>query len=238
MTLLKKITGISASVLLATGVLAGCGNEEATSNDTSDQQAEQHVDAPTLEAEFVKDGNTVTINWNTSLTVSAEHYGGDHVDGEGHAHVYVDGEKVAGLKSTDSYVVEGLSEGKHKIELTLQKNSHDSYEVTEVFEVVVGEEKSAEAPTLEAEFVQVGNVVTINWNTSLNISAEHYGSDHVDGEGHAHVYVDGEKVAGLKNTAPYIIEDLSKGMHTIEIALQQNDHTAYEVLKSFDVEVQ
>jgi archaeosine-15-forming tRNA-guanine transglycosylase len=229
---LKKITGITFTLFLVGGLMTACGNKEEVATTTNQEVVEQ----PTLEAEFVQEGNNVTITWNTNLTISAENYGGDHVDGEGHAHVYVDGEKIAGLKSTDPYVVEGLTAGKHEIKIELQQNNHDSYTVSEVFEVEVSSEVGA-VPTLEAEFAQEGNKVAITWNTNLAISADNYGADHVDGEGHAHVYVDGEKIAGLKSTDPYVVEGLAAGKHVIEIALQQNDHVPYEVTESFEVEV-
>jgi hypothetical protein len=230
--IMKKIFGIASSLLLAIGILSACGSQEEPA-----ENVQQNSELPTLTAEFVQEGNTVTINWDTNLTISAEHYGEDHVEGEGHAHVYVDGEKVAGLKSTDAYVVEGLTEGTHEVKIELQQNNHESYTVSEVFEAVV-EGDSSSVPTLVAKFVQEGNNVTIIWSTNLLISAEHYGADHVVGEGHAHVYVDGEKVAGLKAMEPYIVEGLEAGKHTIEIALQQNDHTAYSVSEKFEIEIQ
>jgi hypothetical protein len=232
MSTFKKITGIAGSLFLAVGILSAC-SEDATT--TENEGTNEQSNEPTLEAQFTQDGNTVTIDWSTSITVSAENYGADHVEGEGHAHVYVDGEKVAGLKNTDAYTVEGLSAGKHTIEIALQRNDHEAYEVSKSFEVEVSEEDGA--PTLEAEFVQDGNNVTITWSTSLVISAVNYGADHVVGEGHAHVYVDGEKVAGLKNTDAYTVEGLSAGKHTIELTLQRNDHDSYEVSESFEVEV-
>jgi hypothetical protein len=91
--------------------------------------------------------------------------------------------------------------------------------------------------TLDAQLVQDGNKAVITWKTNLTISAEHYGKEEVPGEGHAHVYVDGERVSALKTTDPYTVENLKPGKHKIKIDLQQNDHKPYGVEKKFDVEV-
>ncbi|WP_044022732.1 DUF6130 family protein [Bacillus sp. SG-1] len=232
----QKAMSMTASLLVAGTILAGCGSSEEVVKET-EKEASAAVSQPSLEAEFAQDGSNVTITWSTDLTISADHYGGDHVDGEGHAHVYVDGEKVAGLKNTDPYTVEGLEPGTHIVKLELQQNNHESYSVSKETEVTVEENSASTTPTLEAEFSQDGNNVVIKWNTDLNISAEHYGGEHVDGEGHAHVYVDGEKIAGLKNTDPYVVENLTAGKHIISIELQQNDHQPLDIKKEFEVEI-
>lgn len=233
----KKAMSFTASILVVGSLLAGCGSDEEVVKEEV-VEVTNAVAQPALEADFVQEGNAVTITWTTDLNISAENYGSDHVEGEGHAHVYVDGEKVAGLKNTDPYTVEGIEPGTHVVKIELQQNDHESLSVSKEVEVTVEEEGVAvTAPTLEADISQDGNAVTITWTTDLSISAEHYSGDHVEGEGHAHVYVDGEKVAGLKNTDPYVIEDLSTGKHTISIELQQNDHQPLLVNKEFEVEI-
>jgi hypothetical protein len=49
---------------------------------------------------------------------------------------------------------------------------------------------------------------------------------HVQGQGHAHLYVDGEKVTRLYGPW-YYIKDLAKGRHTIKVTLNGNDHGDY-----------
>jgi hypothetical protein len=222
----KKLTSIIASLVLVMSFLVACNNEEVAPT------------VPTLDAEFSLNGTLVTIDWTTDLKISAEHYGGEHVDGEGHAHIYLDGEKVAGLKAMEPFELE-VPTGEHEVKIELQKNSHESYGVSAVYNVEITEANAGtEKPSLDASYEVDGSNVTINWNTDITISADHYGADHVVGEGHAHVYVNGEKVAGLKSMDAYVVEGLSAGTHVIEIALQQNDHTPYGVAYKFEVEVQ
>jgi len=64
----------------------------------------------------------------TNLTWAAEKAGFDHVDGEGHAHVYVDGEKVARIYG-EWYHLTGLTPGRHEVKVTLNANTHAAYAV-------------------------------------------------------------------------------------------------------------
>lgn len=145
---MKNVWKIMSTTALAAGLMVGCSsNEEVPVEDTAPVQEAETVETedenlgqivvPTLETEFTQEGNAVTISWNTDITVSAEHYGGEHVVGEGHAHVYVDGEKIAGLKNSEDYVVENLEAGEREIVISLQMNDHEPYEVSETFMAIV-----------------------------------------------------------------------------------------------------
>jgi hypothetical protein len=68
---------------------------------------------------------------------------------------------------------------------------------------------------------------------------KHVNQKHKRGEGHAHLYVDGEKVTRLYGPAFYLGE-LSPGAHAVRVTLNGNDHGDYvqgsEVVES-EVEV-
>lgn len=49
---------------------------------------------------------------------------------------------------------------------------------------------------------------------------------HVDGQGHAHLYVDGKKITRLYGPW-YFLGDLAKGRHVIKVTLNGNDHADY-----------
>jgi hypothetical protein len=71
--------------------------------------------------------------WNISLvttnfTFTPENVGGEDVEGEGHAHLYVDGEKVTRLYG-NHYYLSAQGEGDHEITVTLNANSHKDYTV-------------------------------------------------------------------------------------------------------------
>ncbi len=51
--------------------------------------------------------------------------------------------------------------------------------------------------------------------------------EHKDGEGHAHIYVDGEKVARIYSEWVHL-DDLEEGERTIEVTLNANDHREYQ----------
>jgi hypothetical protein len=190
---------------------------------------------PSLVASFTQQGDKVTITWSSNINISAEHYGQEHVTGEGYVQVYVNGEEVAVLKKKDQYVIEGLSPGTHEIKLELRKNNHESYRVETSKEIVV--EAKAFKPTLDAEIFQNGKNVTITLDTNIKISAVNYGGAHVEGEGHGHIFIDGVKVFEIITNEPYTIRGLATGKHIIEIFLQKNDHKYYGVSKRIEVEI-
>ncbi|MCB1233787.1 MAG: hypothetical protein KDM91_01795 [Verrucomicrobiae bacterium] len=94
--------------------------------------------------------------------------------------------------------------------------------------IEVGE--GANAPRLAIAFHK--DSVT-GWN--LELIAENFeftpaaaGGDPAPGQGHAHLYVDGEKVARLYGPW-YHLRDLAPGRHTISVTLNANNHAALTV---------
>ena len=81
------------------------------------------------------------------------------------------------------------------------------------------------APSLT---IDVTTDPSTGWNlhimtTDFRFAPEHASTDHVAGEGHAHVYVNGSKVA--RNYGPWFhLADLPRGENTIEVTLNANDH--------------
>lgn len=67
-----------------------------------------------------------------------------------------------------------------------------------------------------------GWLVTFDF-TGHEFSEESKGSDHVDGQGHAHLYVDGTKLATIFGPS-HLIEELPEGEHMISVTLNANDH--------------
>ena len=69
--------------------------------------------------------------WNLYLptqnfTFSPEDCGKEHIDGFGHAHLYIDDQKVARIYS-DWYHLADLPSGKYEIKVTLTSNNHSEY---------------------------------------------------------------------------------------------------------------
>ena len=86
------------------------------------------------------------------------------------------------------------------------------------------------APTLAA---MVHKDPASGWNlnvqtSNFRFSPENASTGHIAGEGHAHVYVNGQKIARLYADW-YHIDRLPKGEVLIEVALNSNDHSEISV---------
>ena len=71
------------------------------------------------------------------------------------------------------------------------------------------------------------------WNLSFEtenfkFSPENASTKHVDGQGHAHLYVDGKKITRLYG-GQFYIDDLAPGDHQIRVSLNTNDHQEYHL---------
>lgn len=81
--------------------------------------------APTLNMMVMPDPAT---GWNlhimtTNFTFSPQNASRDHVDGEGHAHVYVNGKKIARVYGAWMHIAD-LEPGEQVIAVTLNSNDH------------------------------------------------------------------------------------------------------------------
>ena len=100
-------------------------------------------DGPGLRLEVVADpenGWLLTLA-TENFTFAEDKANQPHEDGEGHAHLYVDGEKITRIYE-ETYRLERLTEGSHQIRVSLHANDHRHYEVD-------GEQVAAEV-TVEA----------------------------------------------------------------------------------------
>ena len=91
-----------------------------------------HVNKPTLDVEIIPDPHT---GWNlylktTNFTFQPERSGLEHVDGQGHAHLYINGKKVNRVYSP-WYYISSLPLGENKIAVTLNTNDHKAYVVND-----------------------------------------------------------------------------------------------------------
>jgi len=62
--------------------------------------------------------------------------------------------------------------------------------------------------------------------TNYKFAPEHASTQHSNGEGHAHLYIDGEKVTRLYGEWFYV-KALEPGQHSFRVELSANDHRAY-----------
>ncbi len=92
------------------------------------------------------------------------------------------------------------------------------------------QEVTGTAPSLDIELIPDS---AAGWNLHLEVSnfrfaADHAGQSAVDGEGHAHLYVNGTKIARIYSDW-YHVGSLPKGTAKIEVGLYSNDHKALSV---------
>ena len=167
-----------------------------------------------------------------------------HREGEGHAHIYVDGVKVNRVY-TPWVHLDGLAPGAHEIRVELNANPHNAYTyggvpVAAVAPVVIPPPGAA-AHTHPAESAAARRpmAVSLDWQpdplggANLQIAAEGFafaphnaGAAHTPGEGHAHIYVNGVKVGRLYGPAFYLGK-LAAGDNAVRVTLNANSHEPY-----------
>ena len=91
-------------------------------------------------------------------------------------------------------------------------------------------------PTMDVTWEVSGNQIAVKVDTDLHISPEHYGQAREDGEGHIHMYLDNGEKIGVKS-GEKVFTNLQPGKHTLKVSLHNNDHTPYDVTKTFDFEI-
>lgn len=70
------------------------------------------------------------------FTFAKEKAGKNHVDGEGHIQLFVDGQRVDSIYQA-AFIIKGLPSGEHTIKIELVKNNYDLYEISEEFTVQI-----------------------------------------------------------------------------------------------------
>ncbi len=179
------------------------------------------------------------------FTFAPDNINQEHMNGEGHAHIYVDGVKVSRVY-TPWFHLDDLARGIREIEVTLNANSHQEYarqgqKVMASARVTVPESgegmhhdgpESVEADNsmsvafrVEPDAVKGANLF-ITDTQGLTFAPQNAGNDHVSGEGHAYVYVNGVKIARLYGNA-FQLEQLAEGNNEVRVTLNANSHAPY-----------
>ncbi len=208
------------------------------------------AEIPTLGVRVESDpagGINITVD-TTNFLVAPEAASTTHVEGEGHFHLYVDGTKVQRFYNEAIYFA-GVTEGEVTVMVELSANDHRTYAVdgepivaTATVDVPphdhgahshgdagqVAWEGAAPQMTIEVvEDPKSGDNALIAVD-GLTLSAENVNGDHVDDEGHLHLYVNGQKVGRLYGDATHI-QVLPVGEVEITVGAFANDHSAYVI---------
>ena len=176
------------------------------------------------------------------FTFAPENVNKAHVDGEGHAHIYVDGEKISRVY-TPWYYLGDLEPGEHEIRVTLNANSHEefTYGGSKVQAVKVVDVPEPHGHHHGAERVEAENEMAVFitlepdplGGANLFIQAEGFtfapqnsGDHHAEGEGHGHVYVNGVKIGRIYGEAMQL-GNLAQGKNEVRVTLNSNEHSVY-----------
>lgn len=255
-----------AAVLVAAASLlvAACGDDEtATTAGTDDAPegdatADGHSHAEGIEIGDADEIPTVAVTATpdpksgvnlhvetAGITFAPEHASTDHVPGEGHAHVYVDGAKYGRLYGEWLYL--DLEPGEHEIRVGLNANDHSpllvdgepiddvvTVDVPEPAEVAHGHDEGFEAsdphPTVS---LTVTEDPKAGWNVHVETTGYTFAPEKAStmetasGEGHAHLYVDGRKITRLYGERYHFDGELTAGEHEFRVELSANDHSPY-----------
>ena len=191
-------------------------------------------------------GFNITVT-TPGFTFTPEAVNSEHVPGQGHAHLYVDGVKITRLYGA-SYHLTGLAPGTHEVRVSLSTNSHADYvrgaglvDATRTVTVPArdgaahmhAEEGTVEPP--DGMSVEVYAEADAHGGDAFNVRIDAAGfafaprsvnGDHVSGEGHAHIYVDGEKIGRVYGPW-FFLGGLTAGEHEVRVTLSSNTHEPY-----------
>ena len=187
--------------------------------------------------------------WNlhlvtTNFAFAPQRAGREVVLGEGHSHLYVDGTKRDRIYGP-WYHLADLEPGNHTIEVTLNSNDHSVYQVegesisdsltlAVIDRPLVHEEESPlEAGAWMTVALRLEEDPLGGWNLFLDTvgfqwAPENAGLAIADGEGHAQLYIDGQKAGRIYGPASYL-DSLDPGTHNVMVSLNGNNHAPYLV---------
>ena len=167
-------------------------------------------------------------------------------DGEGHAHVYVDGVQI-GRAYGPHYYVNPMDPGTYQIRVALNDNEHNELTsdgvLLEALEAVLIPERDDDAEYMEPDPVDGAPGMAVSaavhpdpldgFNLQLNVTdfeltGAGVGGDHVSGEGYAKVFVDGEYLARAYELW-HKLPGMDPGTYAITVALFANDHAPYHL---------
>ncbi len=209
----------------------------------------EEVPDPSVDIQVVEDPKS---GWNlrvltTNFRFAPEHASTANVWGEGHSHLYIDGNKVGRLY-TEWYHMDGLEKGEHTVRVTLNTNDHmdmtvDGEMVEDAATFIETREPSGHSHMMMPKYGVPDDVPTpqveltvlpdpkMGWNVRMSTSSfrwapENASTPPVMGEGHAHLYVDGHKVARIYGEW-YHLGTLEPGERQFRVTLNANNHSDY-----------
>ena len=209
------------------------------------QELAEGVPLPTIAIEVAEDSRE---GWNlrirtTDFRIVPENVSTAHVDGEGHMHLYIDGEKVSRIYG-EWHHIGWLQPGEHEIRVELSSNNHSalavSGDIIDATATIVSSEVGEHEGDHEVMQPAVEPYPSVNleiiddpaggWSlravpANFRLAPDHVSGEHVDGEGHMYLYINGVRAARLYETWNQM-PPLPAGTHEISVGLSTNDYRA------------
>lgn len=238
---------------------AACGDDDTTADGAAPSDADhdhgeaveftgENVPTVAIDVEADPAGGINVHVATTDYTVNAAAASTEHVEGEGHFHLYIDGEKALRFYNHSIHYA-GVVEGEVEVAVGLSANDHRPYAAngeplvaTESFTVPEHshDDHAHDDPVAvewDGDEVSLGLVVEVDpksgWNAfatvdGMTLSAENVNGDHVPGEGHLHIYANGQKLGRLYGPATHI-GALPDGDVELSVVAYTNDHKPYVI---------
>lgn len=173
-------------------------------------------------------GNATQVTVSVAnFTMAPSSIGAAPQSGQGHFHILVDGVYTSASGELTSALT-GLTAGDHVLKVELRNNDHTDLgaEVSASVLIHVADRPSvriaAPASGLETSESTIPFTVEV---VNLTLAPANATSTNVAGQGHIHVYVDGN-LTQMVATKTFTVANLAVGTHTIRVALANNDHAA------------
>ena len=193
----------------------------------------------------VEDGGGVNVRIGTRRwNWAPQNVNAAHVPGEGHAHIYVNGEKLNRVYGP-YYHIPGLSPGDHEIRVTLNANSHNDLtlngEPIEATTTVTTTAAAHDHASRAHDAVEADAAMSIDvaahpdplGGYNLHVTPTGFvfpdwnaPGEHIPGDGYGQISVDGEPLNRTYGEW-FKLPALQPGMRTIEVALFTADHSPY-----------
>lgn len=129
-----SVAAISAAILMSALALSGAASMADPSN--TDGPSARHESgtgsaAPARMRVRIAVTKDAKMGYNLRVitrgfTWAPQHASGKHIAGEGHAHLYIDGQKITRLYG-EWYYLGNLAPGRHSVKVALNGNDHSDY---------------------------------------------------------------------------------------------------------------
>ena len=171
----------------------------------------------------------------TDFRFAPEQASAEHIDGEGHMHIYVDGEKIGRVFGSAHHIA-GLASGEHAIRVELSSNDHSPITVNGHFiedtvivtaEAAAGTTESAagqrEAPDEVSLTVEAVGDPAAGWVIHAVAGGFRVGSPQHDTDGYVRLTVGGHMDVRMYEAWRHVDAGLTTGNHEVRVELRHHD---------------